>query len=285
MTPTLPLIISLLSFFLCFTPSVQASQEYSRLQVLMGDVPVFITIRTAAGKKEKAFETMDVAFMRAREIEEAVSEFNPHSQTSILNRSAGLTWNSVGVDLLKIILLAKKMSQLTEGAFDITFPSINPDITSDDILISHRTSEVFLGSGVQIKVSGIAKGYIVDEMGEEIEKAGFRKYLVNAGGDLLARGKWKVGIRSPHIKDKIVKELTLKNQAASTSGLYERGNHIIDPRTGERVSREGSVTVMATTSAWADALATAGFVLGENDLRRVLSRIPSTSSIFLGGKE
>lgn len=235
----------------------------------MGNIPVSITVETASSKKEKAYEAMEEAFDEARRIENEVSEWGPQSQTTLLNRNAGGRWMPIGQDLMAILREARKISEATGGAFDVTFASRNRRATFRDVEI---LPELFLArlkrKGAKIGVSGIAKGYIVDRMSDVLNHSGFEKYLVDAG-DLFARGRWTIGIRDPGggaepLGAKPICRITVRDRAVSTSGLYERGPHILDPKTKKPVRGDfQSVTVLAPRSILADALATAGFVMGK----------------------
>ncbi|MBI3540641.1 MAG: FAD:protein FMN transferase, partial [Deltaproteobacteria bacterium] len=184
-------------------------------------------------------------------------------------------------DLLKILMKAREISELTEGAFDITFLSKEPSDYSNVFLAPELSLAALRTPKTQIGVSGIAKGYIVDRMSEVLRKAGFKKFLVNAG-DLYAAGPWKIGIRNPEGgKGATLCTLLVHNRAVSTSGLYERGRHIIDPTTHKPVTRLKSVTVIADSSILADALGTGAFVMGKDKIPLLAKKIPNISILFV----
>src|SRR3989338_517111 len=112
-----------------------AAMLFTRTQVMMGDVPVTIHVRAPESKKIAAFEAMNEAFKQARKIEQEVSEFKPDSQTSRLNRNAGLAPVIIGKHLLKILETAQQLSLATDGAFDVTFASSDKTATFRDIKI------------------------------------------------------------------------------------------------------------------------------------------------------
>ena len=130
--------------------------------------------------------------------------------------------------------------------------------------------------GVQLDFSAIAKGYAVDEVWDLLSEAGLSDYLVEIGGEVRARGMradgraWSIGIESPD-RTGVTEAVPLRDAAIATSGDYrnyfehegERYAHVLDPRTGWPVSHGlTSVTVIASSAATADALATALLVLG-----------------------
>lgn len=267
-----------------FPSSLAAAESFTRTQLLMGDIPVTITIRGFSGKKAAAIEAMEKSFTEAKRVEETISEWRPGSQATLLNRNAGKGWVPIGRDLMEILIVAREVSEITEGAFDITFASPDRQATYKDVeLIPELSLARLARRRVKIGVSGIAKGYIVDRMSEVLRQNGFRRFLVNAG-DLYASGRWEVGIHDPdNPQEKPVCLLTVKDLAVSTSGLYERGPHIIDPRTRRAVSPLKSVTVIAKESALADAFATGAFVLGKDHLQGLAEEVSGILFIDSGG--
>ncbi len=234
--------------------------DFVRTQILMGDVPVTIKVQTSITQKEKAFQAMEEAYNRAKEIKSKVSEYQTGSDTSRLNRHAGKGWLSIGPDLYQLLLSAREISEVTGGAFDITFASRKKGVNFQDVILSgSKTLKAKLNKrSVQIGVSGVAKGYIIDQMSTVLKKAGFKKFIVNAGGDLYAAGKWQVTIRD--LKNK---KLTVKNKAVTSSGLAERGKHLIDPRNQQPVSPNYySVTGISDQAVTGNGLTLACFVAG-----------------------
>lgn len=277
-------LFGLLLLHTLISSEVQASLELVRSQLLMGDVPVTIKVHTSKQKMKKAYAVMQEAFERARRIEAEVSEFQQTSQTSLLNRMAGKKWIPIGSDLRTLLLLSKVISQQTNGAFDITFGSQNQNASFRDILVNASTSQAYIvQKNIMIGLSGIAKGYLVDQISLILAKNGFNHHLINAGGDLLAKGKWEVGIRNPEGNtNETICTLPLTDQALSSSGLYERGQHIIDPRTKLPViTKLKSVSVIASSAAMSDALATAGFIFGPQETNKILKKLKPATVIFV----
>jgi thiamine biosynthesis lipoprotein len=252
-----------LLFLLFLSTDASAAEKFVRTQVLMGDVPVTLTIEASPSQKEKAFAAMEGAFAEAQRLERSVSEWREESQTTRLNRNAGKAFVPVDGEMTDLLLKAQRISERTDGAFDITFSSRKRDVSFRDVIVLPELGLAYLRPGVKIGVSGIAKGYVVDAMARVLRKAGFRKFLVDAG-DLYAAGRWKIGIRNPNAPGSAESlcEIKAENRAVSTSGLYERGPHIVDPKTGRTPRTLKSVTVIAKDSTTADALATGLFVLG-----------------------
>jgi FAD:protein FMN transferase len=258
--------------FLAF-PTALNAEPFSRTQVLMGDVSVQLTIQASSFKKQAAFDAMDRAFEEARRVENSVSEWRAGSQATRLNENAGKALVPVDRDMLFLLTKAAEISEATGGAFDITFASkcrrgVCPSYR--DVIVLSDLGLAYLRPGVTIGVSGIAKGYIVDRMSAVLKKAGYRKFLVNAG-DLYAAGKWTIGIRDPDRPGsaEAVCRITVNDRAVSTSGQYERGPHIIDPKTRKPATGLKSATVVARDSVSADALAKAFFILGKSGSEKI----------------
>ena len=113
--------------------------------------------------------------------------------------------------------------------------------------------------------SGLVKGWAVEHAATLLDGAGARRFLVDAGGDVVLRGgPWRVGIRHPARRDRIAAVLALSDCAVATSGAYERGAHIIDPRTRRPARGALSVTVVGPELGTADAYATAAFAQGDS---------------------
>ena len=134
-------------------------------------------------------------------------------------------------------------------------------------------------AAVKLDFGGVAKGFAIDRLLKELKQKGIHNALIDTGGDLKVIGQhgnraWKIAIRDPREKEKLVASIELKdNEAAFTSGDYERYlrnqknndqhlHHIIDPRTGYPATGTQSVTVLHTNAATADAAATALFIAG-----------------------
>ncbi|HEY7827305.1 MAG TPA: FAD:protein FMN transferase [Candidatus Limnocylindrales bacterium] len=140
--------------------------------------------------------------------------------------------------------------------------------------------------------SGYVKGWGTEEAAFILEAAGARNYLINAGGDVLARGApepgrgWVVGIRHPLESDQVVARVSpppdATRFAVATSGGYERGDHIIDPTTGRAASGWLSLSVAGPSLAQADAYATAAFAMGRSGLAW-LAELPGYEGYAIDG--
>jgi thiamine biosynthesis lipoprotein len=179
-------------------------------------------------------------FKRLREIDERYSTYKTGSELSRFQRGE-LEERDLSAEFKKIIKRCQKFEKLTDGYFSAYF------------------------SG-KFDPTGYVKGWAVAEAGNVIEKAGYKTYCIGAGGDILARSNtdktWSIGIRDPKDKFKIIDNVAAKNVAVATSGSYERGQHIINPKTGKFSSKLLSVSVIGQDIITADVLATAVFAKG-----------------------
>jgi thiamine biosynthesis lipoprotein len=117
-------------------------------------------------------------------------------------------------------------------------------------------------AGGRLDPSGLVKGWAVERAAALLEDAGSRDFCIDAGGDIVVRGRWRVGIRHPYRRRKVAAVIELADAAIATSGTYERGPHIRDPHTGAPALHTLSVSVTGPDLGTADAYATAAFAMG-----------------------
>ena len=164
------------------------------------------------------------------------------------------------------------VSRLARG--ELTIAECRPAV--DDVLarcleLERATAGFFsVRPAGRLDPSGLVKGWAVDGAAERLEAASF---CINAGGDVLARGRsapgrrWRVGVRHPVELDRLAAVLAVEDRAVATSGQYERGPHIVDPHTGAPPTGLLAVTVVGPDLATADAYATAAFAMGADGPR------------------
>ena len=265
-----------------------------------------------------AWKSIESAIQECQRIERLISSWNPESQTSEVNKNAGERPVKVSGELFQLIERAKKVSDLTNGAFDISFASIDKlwkfdgsmttlpsekEINASVRLIDYQsiilnkedTTVLLARQGMKIGFGGIGKGYAANKAKQIMQEQGIANGIVNAGGDLITWGtqadgeSWKVGIAAPDAPGQIVSWVTVSGQAVVTSGDYERyaeigGNryaHIIDPRTGWPVTGVRSVTVICPDAELADALATAVFVMGPKKGIELIDQLASIECLIV----
>ncbi|MCP2044321.1 FAD:protein FMN transferase [Pontibacter sp. HSC-36F09] len=252
--------------------------------------------------EELANKAIEAGIQEIQRIEALISEWQPTSQTSAINRSAGGMPVPVDEELYELIRRSLRISELTGGAFDISWAAADkvwkfdgsmkemPSPETVENSIRHigyqkiqlipETHSVFLKEeGMKIGFGAIGKGYAANRVRDLMRRMGIQSGVVNAAGDLITWGKqadgqpWYIGIADPADKEKVFSWLTADHTAVVTSGSYEkyaqingkRYGHIIDPRTGYPVSGLKSVTIICPDAELADALATAVFVLGKEE--------------------
>ena len=256
-------------------------------------------ITVVAENKDIANQYIDVAVGEIQRIEKLISSWDQNSQTSIINKNAGIKPIKVDQELYDLIQRSIAVSELTDGAFDISYASMDKIWKFDgtmnampskkqieasvskvgykNIILNEENSSVFLShKGMKIGFGAIGKGYAADKAKDLLIKKGVESGIINASGDMNTWGKqpdgnpWKVAITNPLNKDTAFALLPVINRAVVTSGNYEkyitlegkRYSHIIDPRTGYPSTGIVSVTVFAPRAELADALATSVFVMG-----------------------
>jgi thiamine biosynthesis lipoprotein len=151
------------------------------------------------------------------------------------------------------------------------------DVSYRDVQLDAEAHTILLRRALTLDLGAVAKGLAVDAAARELQP--FRDFAIDAGGDLYLGGcnpqgePWAVGIRHPRNEGELIARLRVSNQAVCTSGDYERGEHILNPRAGEVARTVASATVVASGAMLADALATAAFVLGPEEGISFLTRM------------
>jgi thiamine biosynthesis lipoprotein len=170
-----------------------------------------------------------------------------------------------------------------------------PSVGFQKVRLDERASSVFLPDpGMRIGLGGIAKGYGVDRAVEVLLARGFTNVVVDGGGDLRLEGAdidgpWTVNVAHPRRPGEVFETIHLARGAVVTSGDYlryferdgVRYHHIIDPATGRPASRSVAVTVIASTAADADALATGLFVLGPERGLAAIAALPGVEALYV----
>ncbi len=253
-----------------------------------------------------------------RRIEKMISSWDASSETALINKNAGIKPVKVSLELFKLIERAKQISEITDGAFDISYSSMDKIWKFDGSMTSMPTNEeirksvakvghnniilntadntVFLKyKGMKISFGAIGKGYAADKAKELLVSKQVPAGIINAAGDLTTWGtkasgeKWLIGIANPLSKDKIFSWLPILESSVATSGNYEKFviingkkyTHIIDPRTGYPSAGINSVSVFAKSAELCDALATAIFIMGKNAGLSLVNQLGGTEVIIV----
>lgn len=292
------MIRSIFTYLLLISFFVTTAQEtHKRTLKLMGS-RFDITVIANTQKEANAF--IDLAVAEMTRIEKLISSWDKNSQTSLINKNAGIKAVKVDQELFDLIQRAIQISKLTNGAFDISYASMDriwkfdgsmttmppaeiikrsvSKVGYQNINLNAENQTVFLKlKGMKIGFGAIGKGYAADKAKELLKQKGVVSGIVNASGDLNTWGTqqngehWKVAIKNPLNKNKVFALLPIYESAVVTSGNYEkyvmfndkRYTHIIDPRTGYPSQGIVSVSVFASSAELADALATSIFVMGK----------------------
>lgn len=241
-------------------------------------------------------------------IDRAMSPFKPESELSRINRDAAAQAVPLSEEMFKLIARSIEFSQLSGGAFDITYASagclydyrehVKPTdealaqacaaIGYQHLILDEQARSVrFARPGVRIDLGGFAKGHAVDNGAAILRRRGITNAIVSAGGDSHVLGDrrgrpWTIGVRDPRKAGEVVAVLPLEDVAISTSGDYERYfddesgvrcHHVIDPKTGKSPSSVHSVTILAADGLTTEGLSKSVFVLGlEKGMRLIESQ-------------
>ena len=308
-TVILPFILYLILF-----PPLSFARVFEKNTVLMGtDIEIIIS----HGSEEKVNAAFDAAIGEFKRIENEMSEWIEGTPVSNINQKAGKEAVVVPEELFKVIAAAQKVSELSNGAFDISWAGMRglwkfskggekvpspeeirqrlPLVNYKNIELDETKKTVFLKkAGMAIGLGGIAKGYSVDMAMQKMVNLGIKNAVVKAGGDMRIHGtkdgeSWDIGIKHPRDKKKLLGKLNLSNISISTSGDYERYfikdgilyHHIMDPKTGYPSKGCQSVTILAPDTMTSDVLSTAVFVLEPEEGMKLIKSLPGIEGIIV----
>ncbi len=252
-------------------------------------------------------------FADMHRIDRLMSTWKEDTEISLVNREASTHPVKISAELFRLLQESVKYSELTHGAFDITYASVgylydfkkgvHPDQKAIDAALPginwrhmtldpKRLTVFFQRPGMRIDLGGIAKGYSVDKGIEILQEQGITRAMVNAGGDTRIIGDrfgrpWVVGVRDPDHEGKTFLKLPLTDTAFSTSGDYERYfdedgkrfHHIIDPKTGDSARKVRSVTIISGTATRTDALTKSVFIMGAEEGIAFVNTLPDVDAV------
>lgn len=291
-------------------------QVFSRTVRLMGNTFAF---SVAAEREKIAFDQMEIAVVETRRIESLLTTFSDTSQTNKINARSGISPVKVDAEVFDLIERSIAISRITQGAFDISYGSIDKKLWNFDCsmqalpdaetarkmvhLIDFRNIEldaeaqtVFLrNKGMRIGFGGIGKGYAAEMGKRKLIAAGVESGIINASGDLTAWGKqpsgksWTIGIADPERPNQPFSYLDISDKAVATSGNYEKFamiggrkySHTIDPKTGFPITGIKSVTTICDNAEFADAMATPIAVMGISAGLHLVDQIPGLHCIIV----
>jgi thiamine biosynthesis lipoprotein len=309
----------LIFYLLVLIVSGSSAQIVHSKKTFMLGSPFEMTV--VANDTIQANQYINQAIEEVKRIEYLISDWIPSTEVSKVNQNAGITPVKVDQEVFELIERAIKISKLTNGAFDISYASMDKiwkfdgsmkempteeaiknsvaKVGYQNIILNKKESTVFLkNKGMKLGLGGIGQGYIADKVKALLVNNGCKSGIVNVSGDIFAWGKqpdgkpWTVAIVNPMNKSKVFATFPLEDSAVETSGSYEkfvsfngkRYSHIIDPRTGYPSSGIVSVSVFAKTTELADALATGVFVLGVDIGLDLINQIKGVECIIIDDK-
>lgn len=262
-------------------------QIYKQTFFAMGTIVSFTAIAPSSAQAHDAFMT---AMQEIERLEQIFSRHNSSSALSVLNSEGALS--SAPKELVFVLEQSREIARNTQEIYN---PAVKPlldlfegyqDIQSSPKKITEaeikevqeyiKLSEIqieknairFGRENMGITLDSIAKGYIVDKASELLLARGIENHIINAGGDIIAKGRksqneqWLVGIEDPERPGQALRSFPLENQALATSGSYQKffdknkeRHHIIDPKTAQSPSFS-SVSCKAFSAMNADVYAT-----------------------------
>ena len=291
-------------------------EKFSKSLKLMGNN---FTITAVGENAEFANDNIQAAVAEIQRIEALFSTYQKKSQTSLINDNAGIEPVKVDEEVFNLIQRSIHISKITQGAFDISYGSIDKRLWNFDktmtalpsretarkmvhlidyrnIILNSEKQTVFLKEkGMRIGFGGIGKGYAAEMAKKILVKNQVQSGIINASGDLTAWGfqpngkPWTIGIANPDAPTNAFSYLEISDKAIATSGNYEKFvtingkkySHTIDPKTGLPISGIKSVTVIANNAEFADAMATPIAVMGIENGLFLVNQIPNLHCIII----
>ncbi|WP_255569730.1 MULTISPECIES: FAD:protein FMN transferase [unclassified Cellulophaga] len=305
----------LLFFSILVTSQEKKYVTISETMKLMGSR---FDITIVAEAESTAKKNIAEAVAEISRIEKIISSWDETSETSEINRNAGIKPVKISAELFGLIERSIKISEITDGAFDISYASMDEVWKFDGSMRHPPTPEqitisiakvgyqkiqldkeqltVFLpDEGMKIGFGALGKGYAADKAKELMLSKKVFAGVINASGDLTTWGrqatgeKWIVGISNPLDREKVFSWLPLDESSIATSGNYEKylffegekHSHIIDPRTGYPSKGISSVSVFSKSAELCDALATAVFIMGIDTGISLINQLKETEVIVV----
>lgn len=295
-------------------------KEIKRSARLMGN---HFEITVVAADDQTAGAFIETGFNEIRRIERLLTTFDESSQVNQVNAQAGIRPVKVDREVFDLITRSLRISGVTDGAFDITYGSIDKRLWNFDrsmtalpdpvtarqmirlidyrkVILDEEACTVFLKEkGMRIGFGGIGKGYAAEKAKALLINAGVPGGIINASGDLAtwgqdAEGKdWTVGISNPDNASAVFSWLPLKNMAIATSGNYEKYviingqkySHTINPKTGLPVTGIKSVTVIAPNAELADAMTTPVMIMGVKAGLSMINQVKGLACIIIDDQD
>ncbi len=273
-----------------------------------------VTVTVYDLPKSAADKALTASFDEIERLEALLSVTREGSDIAKLNEAGGKPI-TVSNETAELLLQAKQYGEFSKGAFDVTvrpltllwdFAAENPTVPNTDALlqaakavdyrrlvVTETTAQLPADAGVDL--GGIAKGYIGDRVRTVLQQHGITSAIIDLGGNIVVCGNkqgkaFRVGIKDPQDTTKLCAVISGEDISAVTSGVYERGftvdgvryHHLLNPQTGMPVNNGlASVTIVCESSAKADALSTACFVMGEQAATELIASLDGVEALFV----
>jgi len=303
------IVLFIIGFFVA-RESGDENKTIKRTQILLGTI---VEIQVIDDDEKKAENAITQAFNEIKRIDELFSTFKESSPIWKINNSSDSVFQ-IDTEIYNLFLLCDSVSKISENAFDVSLDNLskvwgfytnNPSVPSKSMIDSSlelsgwdnvtilTENKISRKKKVGFNFGAIAKGYAVDKAIEILKNYRISQALVNAGGEVKAFGrKWKVGIQHPREPKQIIEVVIISDNSIATSGDYEqyfevdgkRYHHIINPETGYPSTGIQSVSIINKSNAFADALATAVFVLGVDKGLKLVESINNTEAMIVDEK-
>ncbi|RYG10096.1 MAG: FAD:protein FMN transferase [Chitinophagaceae bacterium] len=264
---------------------------------------------------------IDLVIAEVSRIENLISDWRPHTQIGQVNSNAGVKPIKVDAEVFELTERAIHLSEITGGAFDISFAAMDriwkfdgsmtempsPEaieksvekVGYKNIVLDKANSTIFLRyKGMKIGFGALGEGYAADRCKEMMLKKGIEAGIVNGSGDMNTWGRqpdgslWNIGITDPKNPTELLAVVPLAQGAVVTSGSYEkfvvfngkRYSHLINPKTGYPATGLSSVTIFGPSAEIANGLSTSIMVMGKKEGLKLLKKYPEMSYIIISDK-
>ncbi len=263
-------IVLIVALVVSYSKSIR-SESTLRFRVMGTDV--MITVRDKG-----AIDHINAAYSSIRKVARLIDIYDPKSEVNIINALAGKSDVKVKDDTFNAIEQALFVSRLTKGAFDVTlkdFKKVKIDPFEKKVFVKDKDLKIDLG--------GMGKGFAVEQARQTLKNRGVTEALIDMTSSIAAiGGPWRIGIKDPSSPKKIIETIVLNSgDALSTSGNYEQGEHIVDPKKGDKANTCQSVTVIAKDAGFADALSTALYVMGPQKALSLVRSLEGVRAIII----
>jgi thiamine biosynthesis lipoprotein len=289
--------------------AAQGAARVQEARPLMGTV---VEVVAEGASEAQLHAAVGAAYREMGRLSDMMNHYDPKSVVSAVNDAAGVRPVPVPAELFEVLEHARRLSERTAGAFDVTVGALRGwrfrrddprvpaagEIAAQRALVDYRKlgldraarSAYLARRGMRIDLGGIAKVYILHAGLRVLERGGVRRAMLNGGGDVIVTGGgWRVGVRDPRAPREVLGVLEVDRGAVLSSGDYERYfvrdgrryHHILDPRTGYPAEGPRGVTLFAERIDAANGIGVAIMVLGKQAGMRLLAESPGVEAVIV----